>query len=162
MENENTVEEVNEIKIAAEKEKEIGKKFLPIGTVVLLKGGTKELMIISYCIFPAGEVYDKNGPVEDVGETMFEYGGCVYPEGMVTSDQLYAFNHDQIEKVLYRGYDTDKQKTISTVLLAAMEEREKKMHQDISEIVQEMEENEAKEAAESKVEETKEEASSEE
>lgn len=141
MEQEAKVEEQNEIKIAAEKEKEIGKKFLPIGTVVLLKGGKKELMIISYCIFPAGEVYDKNGPVEDVGETMFEYGGCVYPEGMVTSDQLFAFNHDQIEKVLFRGYETDKQKTISTVLLAAVEEREKKMNQDISELVQEMKEN---------------------
>lgn len=28
------------------------KGFLPIGTVDLLKGGTKEKMITSYCIFP--------------------------------------------------------------------------------------------------------------
>ena len=35
---------------------EVGERFLPIGTVVLLKGGKKELMIISYCIIPAGDI----------------------------------------------------------------------------------------------------------
>ena len=105
---------------------EIGEKFLPIGTIVLLKGGKKELMIISYCIIPAGEVYDKNGKVE-VGDTMFDYGGCVYPEGMITSDQLFAFNHDQIDKVLYMGYETDKQKEISKVLKGGLEERAKRL-----------------------------------
>lgn len=118
--------------IETEQEDKIGEKFLPIGTVVLLKGGKKELMIVSYCIFPQGDVYDKNGKLDDkeFGERMYEYGGCVYPEGMLTSDQLFAFNHDQIAKVVYRGYDSDKQKTISTVLLAAMEEREKTVNSD--------------------------------
>ena len=105
---------------------EVGERFLPIGTVVLLKGGKKELMIISYCIIPAGDVYDKNGKV-DVGETMFDYGGCVYPEGMITSDQLFAFNHDQIEKVVYKGYETDNQKEISKVLNGGLAEREKRL-----------------------------------
>ena len=105
---------------------EIGERFLPIGTVVLLKGGKKELMIISYCIIPAGDVYDKNGKV-DVGETMFDYAGCVYPEGMITSDQLFAFNHDQIEKVVYKGYETDNQKEISKVLNGGLAEREKRL-----------------------------------
>ena len=105
---------------------EIKEKFLPIGTVVLLKGGKKELMIISYCIIPAGDVYDKNGKVE-VGDTMFDYGGCVYPEGMITSDQLFAFNHDQIEKVCYMGYETDNQKEISKVLKGGLEERAKRL-----------------------------------
>lgn len=103
---------------------EIKEKFLPIGTVVLLKGGKKELMIMSYCIIPAGDVYDKNGKV-DVGDAMFDYGGCVYPEGMLTSDQLFAFNHDQIEKVCFMGYETEQQKQISKVLVGGMEERQK-------------------------------------
>ncbi|MBQ1470771.1 MAG: DUF4176 domain-containing protein [Eubacterium sp.] len=34
---------------------EIEKKFLPIGTVVLLKGGKRELMITSYCVMPSGD-----------------------------------------------------------------------------------------------------------
>ena len=105
---------------------EIGEKFLPIGTVVLLKGGKKELMIISYCIVPSGEAYDKNGKVE-IGDKMFDYGGCVYPEGMITSDQLFAFNHDQIAKVVYKGYETDNQKEISKVLKGGLEFREKRL-----------------------------------
>lgn len=105
---------------------EIGEKFLPIGTVVLLKGGKKELMIISYCIVPSGEAYDKNGKV-DVGNKMFDYGGCVYPEGMITSDQLFAFNHEQIEKIVYKGYETDNQKEISRVLKGGLEFREKRL-----------------------------------
>ena len=105
---------------------EIGERFLPIGTVVLLKGGKKELMIISYCIIPAGDVYDKNGKVE-VGEAMFDYGGCIYPEGMMTSDQLFAFNHEQIEKICYKGYETEGQKEISRVLKEGIAEREKQL-----------------------------------
>ena len=81
---------------------------------------------MSYCIIPAGEVYDKNGKI-DVGDVMFDYGGCVYPEGMITSDQLFAFNHDQIEKVVYMGYVTDQQKEISKVLRGGMEERAKRL-----------------------------------
>ena len=105
---------------------EIGEKFLPIGTVVFLKGGKKELMIISYCIVPAGDVYDKNGKV-DVGDKMFDYGGCVYPEGMITSDQLFAFNHDQIDRIVYMCYETDNQKEISRVLKGGLEIREKRL-----------------------------------
>ena len=106
-------------------ENEIKEKLLPIGTVVLLKGGKKELMIISYCIIPAGDVYDKNGKVDVGDNAMFDYGGCVYPEGMLTSDQLFAFNHDQIEKVCFMGYETEQQKQISKVLVGGMEERNK-------------------------------------
>ncbi len=112
----------NEIK----EENKIDNKFLPIGSVVLLKGGKRELMIISYCIIPNGDAYDKNGKV-DVKDKMFDYGGCVYPEGMITSDQLFAFNHDQIEKVCFKGYETEKQKEISKILIGGLEEREKRL-----------------------------------
>ena len=108
-------------------EEKIPERFLPIGTVVLLKGGKKELMIMSYCIMPSGDVYDKNGKVEVGEDAMFDYGGCVYPEGMLTSDQLFAFNHNQIEKVCYMGYVTDKQKDISKILVGGLEERNKRI-----------------------------------
>lgn len=103
---------------------EENKRFLPIGTVVLLKNGKRELMITSYCIMPNGDVYDKNGKVENAPK-MFEYGACFYPEGMVTSDQLFAFNHEQIEKVCFRGYDTEKSKELSLVLNKGLEELQK-------------------------------------
>ncbi len=103
---------------------EENKRFLPIGTVVLLKNGKRELMITSYCVMPNGDVYDKNGKVENAPK-MFEYGACFYPEGMVTSDQLFAFNHEQIEKVCFRGYDTEKSKELSLVLNKGLEELQK-------------------------------------
>ena len=103
---------------------EIENKFLPIGTVVLLKGGKRELMITSYCIMPNGDVYDKNGKVDVTGQ-IFDYGACFYPEGMITSDQLFAFNHEQIENVCYMGYKTDQQSDISEMLKRGLEEMNK-------------------------------------
>ena len=91
-------------------------KFLPIGTVVLLKGGKRELMINSYCITTNGDVYDKNGKVDAKG-LVFDYGACFYPEGMITSDQLFAFNHEQIEKIAYMGYKTEQQKQLSDFII---------------------------------------------
>ena len=91
-------------------------KFLPIGTVVLLKGGKRELMINSYCITTNGDVYDKNGKVDAKG-LVFDYGACFYPEGMITSDQLFAFNHEQIEKISYMGYKTEQQKQLSDFII---------------------------------------------
>ena len=102
-------------------------KFLPIGTVVLLKGGKREIMITSYCIVPNGEVYDKNGKVENPKKQIFDYGACFYPEGMITSDQTFAFNHDQIDRICFMGYETDKQKELSNVLKSGIE----KMNEEI-------------------------------
>lgn len=99
-------------------------RFLPIGTVVILKGGKRELMIMSYCIMPSGDVYDKSGKIDAAGK-MFDYGACFYPEGMVTSDQLFAFNHDQIERICFKGYVTDNYKEISKVLNGGLEEMKK-------------------------------------
>ena len=106
-------------------ENENEKKFLPIGTVVLLKGGKRELMIMSYCNMPNGDVYDKTGKVDAEGK-IFDYGACFYPEGMLTSDQLFAFNHEQIEKICYKGYVTDRQKEISDALNKGLTEMQNK------------------------------------
>ena len=108
-------------------------KFLPIGSVVILKGGKRELMITSYCIMPSGgELYDKNGKVEVKEPIMFDYGACFYPEGMITSDQLFAFNHDQIDHICFTGYVTDAQKNISNLLNNNMAEIKQQMTKMVS------------------------------
>lgn len=83
-------------------------KFLPIGSVVMLKGGTKPTMITSYCIIPKGDIYDKNGPVDKTKITYYDYGACLYPEGVVRTNKTFVFNHDQIDRVLYMGYTSSK------------------------------------------------------
>ena len=45
-------------------------RFLPIGTVLLLKGGKKEVMITSYCIFPTN-IQIKDGKAVSRGKYMF-------------------------------------------------------------------------------------------
>ena len=76
------------------------KKYLPIGTVVMLKGGSKRVMITGFCSMPTD---DQN--------TMYDYSGCMYPEGFLSSDQTALFNHDQIEKVYHLGFaDEEEQK----------------------------------------------------
>ena len=47
-------------------------KYLPIGTVVMLKGGTKRIMITGFCSIE-----------ENTKEKMWDYSGCLYPEGFL-------------------------------------------------------------------------------
>lgn len=90
-------------------------RFLPIGTVVLLKGGTKEVMITSYCIFPTNTEI-KGGKEVKPKRTIYEYGGCIYPEGIINSNLVCAFNHSQIDKIVYLGYESERQKQLSQAL----------------------------------------------
>ena len=54
----------------------IDEKFLPIGTVVMLKDGTKRVMITGFC------AVENNGTPQ-----MWDYSGCMYPEGILSSDE---------------------------------------------------------------------------
>lgn len=70
-------------------------KYLPIGTVCLLKDSKKRVMIIGFC----GYSNDK----EEDGK-VYDYIGCVYPEGFISSNINLLFNHEQIETIYSLGY----------------------------------------------------------
>lgn len=70
---------------------------LPIGTVVLLKNSTKKVMIIGLC------------QKEIESEAVWDYAGCVYPEGYMGPDKTFLFNNDQIDKVFAVGYQDEEQ-----------------------------------------------------
>lgn len=80
-------------------------KYLPIGTVVLLKGGKKRAMITGFCSV-AQENQDK----------IYDYSGCVYPEGYLSSNQVCLFDHDQIEKIFFVGFEDDEEKSFKEKL----------------------------------------------
>ena len=82
-------------------------RFLPIGTVLLLKNGTKIVMITSYCVFSNDNSAKKE---------MYEYGGCLFPEGVVDFGSSLVFNHNQINKILHMGYEDDSQKNFSQLI----------------------------------------------
>ena len=81
-------------------------RFLPVGTIVLLNNGKKEIMITSYGVMPQGTII-VNGKEENGENKMFDYGGCTYPEGFINPENIICFNHENIAKVCYMGYETD-------------------------------------------------------
>ena len=68
---------------------------LPIGSVVLLKGGVKRLMIYGV------RQTDKKSQVE------YDYIGVLYPEGNIGDDYQYLFNHDDIQEIYFKGFEDD-------------------------------------------------------
>lgn len=84
-------------------------KFLPIGTIVMLKNGTRKVMITSYLIITGGQAQTKE-------QKMFDYGGCPYPAGIIESSYAVGFNHNQIEKVVHMGHIDEEQKELSEIL----------------------------------------------
>lgn len=77
---------------------EVGEKFLPIGTVVILKGATKRIMITGFASMSP-----------ETGDDIFDYSGCTYPEGFMNYNEVCVFNHNQIEKVFFKGYVDDEE-----------------------------------------------------
>ena len=64
-----------------------------IGSIIYLKEGSQKLMII------------KRGPIVDIDNQkyIFDYSACNYPVGVV-EDQIYYFNEENIDKVVFEGY----------------------------------------------------------
>lgn len=72
------------------------KKLLPIGSVVLLKNGIKKAMVIGIL----QSTVDKEKEI-----TEYDYIGVLYPEGFFDVKSMFFFNHDQINDVVFRGYE---------------------------------------------------------
>lgn len=80
------------------------KKFLPIGTVVMLNGGKKRVMITGFCAS------------EREGDILYDYSGCIFPEGFISSDKTLLFNHSQIEKIFHMGLSDEEEKNFKIKL----------------------------------------------
>ena len=80
-------------------------KYLPIGTVVLLKDAEKRLMITGFCTSS-----------EDDVEKVYDYSGCLYPEGIISSKQTFLFNHNQITKIYHFGLRDEEEQKLQEVL----------------------------------------------
>lgn len=88
---------------------------LPIGSVVLLKNSTKKLMIIGFAQVSA-----------DNPNMIYDYVGCVFPEGFLGPDQTFLFNSHQIEKVYAVGYQDEEQMSFKVRIDKALEEIRRK------------------------------------
>lgn len=70
--------------------------FLPLGSICIIKGNTKKLMIVSRGIALS----------QEVGMRYYDYGACLYPEGIM-GDTIAYFNHEGIQKVVFEGFRDD-------------------------------------------------------
>ncbi len=86
-------------------------RILPIGTVVRLKDATKRIMIIGYCKYKAGD-----------NEKIYDYAGCLYPEGFMSVDTTVLFDHEQIDKIFALGFQNDERFLFEEKLIAAIDE----------------------------------------
>ena len=73
-------------------------ELLPIGSVVILKDASKKLMV-----FGVGQT-DQSDSVE------YDYIGVMYPEGNMGDGTQFLFNHSDIDKVFFRGFEDDERK----------------------------------------------------
>jgi len=70
------------------------KDLLPIGSIVLLKDGEKRLMINGIM------QSDANGTGQE-----YDYLGILYPEGHIGEQFQYLFNHEDINEIIFRGFE---------------------------------------------------------
>ena len=91
-------------------------KYLPVGTVVLLEDAKKRLMITGFCMTDNS---DKENP------QVYDYSGCLYPEGLVNSNQIALFNHDQIAEIYHMGYSDEEEKAFKEKLNEYLEKADK-------------------------------------
>lgn len=77
---------------------------LPIGSVVLLKGGQKRVMI-------CGRIQT------DVATGItYDYSACLYPEGMISSKEMLLFNNEDIKKLFFVGFQDEEEMTFKKII----------------------------------------------
>ena len=80
--------------------------FLPIGSIVLLTNTLKKVMIIGYLV-----VSNNNSKI------IYDYAGCMYPEGVISSEQVIVFNRNQIKEVIHTGLESLEEKNLVDKLM---------------------------------------------
>ena len=75
-------------------------ELLPIGSIVLLKEGLQKLMIVG-----RGTIYTDQETSKD---TFADYMAVLYPTGLNPETTIF-FNHENIDKVVFRGYSDEEE-----------------------------------------------------
>ena len=88
------------------------KDLLPIGTVVLLEGGEKRVMI-------CGRVQIRT---ED--DKIYDYSACYYPEGILDSSEMFFFDHSAIAEVYFIGFQDKEEINFRENVLSKLKQEE--------------------------------------
>lgn len=80
------------------------KQLYPIGTVVMLHGGEKALMVFGR---------KQMDPEEN---KVYDYIGVFFPEGYLTPEFSFLFQHEDIAEVLYPGFENEEEQNFRKAL----------------------------------------------
>jgi len=79
--------------------------YVPLGSIVILRGGTQKVVVNARGLL----TLQANPPC------FFDYGGSLYPQGII-GDQILYFNHEDIVKVVFEGYhDEDDEMMVENI-----------------------------------------------
>ena len=73
-----------------------GTQLLPIGTVLRIDAVEPLIMI-----------YGRKQNQVDGDGALWDYVGCPYPQGHISTKTNIFFQHDDIEKVVFKGFETE-------------------------------------------------------
>lgn len=88
-------------------------KYLPIGSVVLLRDAKKRVMVTGFAV---------KSP--QYGDRIFDYIGCLYPEGSISQDKNLLFDHKDIAQIFALGFSDEEQKAFMVKLKDAVSKME--------------------------------------
>lgn len=88
-------------------------QLLPIGSIVLLNGGNKKLMIYGRKQLLLNEETDHEITEE---KNMYDYLGVFYPEGYISPEYSFVFNHSDIKEIIFLGYVNEEEDEFQEVL----------------------------------------------
>lgn len=77
--------------------KEFLQHLLPLGTILTLKEGEKKVMIVGRI-----QKHEESGK-------LYDYAGVLYPEGMISSKELYLFYAEDIEYLYHIGMQDEEE-----------------------------------------------------
>lgn len=88
-------------------------EFLPVGSVVRLKNGIKRLLIVGRC------------QVNSETNELWDYLGCLYPEGILGEDMNFLFNSSDIDEICHRGLEDEEEQKLLPQLVTLYDEYKK-------------------------------------
>ncbi len=71
--------------------------FLPVGSVVSLKDGSKRLAVVGRCLRQPGS------------DEIHDYAAVLFPEGMIDSSKVWLFDEEDIERVWFVGMQDEEE-----------------------------------------------------
>lgn len=96
------------------------KRLLPIGTILMLDLETKEKVMI------IGRLVRKSEESKEV----WDYCGCRAPYGLEDNKELKFFNHEDIKRLLFIGYQDEEEIIYSLSATKQKETEKQKLEED--------------------------------